>query len=454
MYMEKKKWLKRICLVIGIILLNVAVLFTVAYLNQPLEIENISFVSFDAEAQTYTISVTKKPNFFDFEKEEFTCLATMENEQISSLSNNQECILTLPIETNYQISLESNGKTSSQYHLLDYINNTLEFSFDYDTMYLYVGETDNILYQETVIIPDEAYYDFSSSDENILTIANDTMTGISEGTVTITSPQIEDVLTVVVTNLIEEPVYQEEYKENLPCNNYSLDEANLLDEILAYKIERAGYQTRSGALEAARFLTLYFPYRIPYFYENGRLHSSGVHYVDGEGRYYKVGMYLHESKMASVSPTYSGPAIWGCPLMNWENDYEFGYYRGTLMPNGLDCSGFLSWALLNAGYDPGDLGAGQTDYAFQLPDLGEYVLLTTELIDNGTVKAGDFVSVFGHIGMIIGIDGKDVYVAESLADYGGVVNRKYSKYTINQTFDHVVLMDSYYKTDGNYTIMW
>ena len=39
-----------------------------------------------------------------------------------------------------------------------------------------------------------------------------------------------------------------------------------------------------------------FKFRIPYFYENGRLHSSGANYVDGEGRYYKVGMYLHEKK--------------------------------------------------------------------------------------------------------------------------------------------------------------
>ena len=33
------------------------------------------------------------------------------------------------------------------------------------------------------------------------------------------------------------------------------------------------------------------------------------------------------------------------------------------MPNGLDCSGFIAWVLKNAGFDPGDIGAGDTEYS-------------------------------------------------------------------------------------------
>ena len=123
-------------------------------------------------------------------------------------------------------------------------------------------------------------------------------------------------------------------------------------------------------------------------------------------------------------------------------------------PNGLDCSGFVSWVLKNAGFDPGDIGAGETEYPHQLTDLGDYTPLTVSLIDNGTVKVGDLVNYWGHIGIIVGIDGDNIYVAESLQNFGGVITRLYSKYTISQTFNHVVLMDEYYKNDGNYSIMW
>ena len=76
-----------------------------------------------------------------------------------------------------------------------------------------------------------------------------------------------------------------------------------------------------AAVVAARFLTLELPYRIPYFYENGRVSDTGVHFVDGEGRYYKKGLYLAESKKKDIIASWTGPAIWGCPLKNLET-YE------------------------------------------------------------------------------------------------------------------------------------
>lgn len=448
--MKKKIWL--FLVVVGVIIVNIGAFTIIYYLNQPLELKDMEFVAYNNEDNTYTIKLHKKENFGA--NENFNCLAKLDDEEITSAGQNNECLLTLPLNKDYEIFLKQNGKESSVYHVLDYISNILDFSFVYPKMYLYVGEDDEILYEDNLLINNDMDYEFVSSDTNVLEIDGKTMIGKADGIVTISSSKMESTLTVVVTDLIDEQKYQSEYKEDLPCNYYSLEDATLLDEILAYNIERAGYKTRAGAVEAARFLTMNFKFRIPYFYENGRLHSSGGNYVDGEGRYYKVGMYLHETKMKDIKYVDSGPAIWGCPLDNWVVDTEFGYYYGKPKPNGMDCSGFVSWALLNAGYDPGDLGAGQTDNVYQLPDLGEYVPLNASLFDSDKIKVGDFVSVFGHIGMIIGIDGDDVYVAESLADYGGVVNRKYNKNTINQTFPYVVLMDNYYKNDGNYTIMW
>ena len=49
----------------------------------------------------------------------------------------------------------------------------------------------------------------------------------------------------------------------------TIDLRRFVDDILEYKINKAGYLTRAGVVEAMRFITLDFPYRVNYFYENG-----------------------------------------------------------------------------------------------------------------------------------------------------------------------------------------
>ena len=450
--MKKKLW--RVFIFIFILLLNAGVFCYLSYMNRSLNIEKIALQAYNAEEESYTIQITKQKDFFDFLQEDISCVAVFGQEQVTSALHDGQCLLTLPTNKNYQISLKSPSKESSSYNLLDYLNNILDFEFTYPKIYLIVDEETEIEFSDVLINPDEVDYQFTSSDSSVVSIEDGIIKGISPGNAFITSPLVDDKLEVVVTDLITFPTYQKKYKQHLPCNYYTEEQANLLDEILAYRIHKAGYQTRAAAIEAARFLTLSFPYRIPYFYENGRVHESGVNYADGEGRYYKQGLYLHESKFSDIKASFNGPAIWGCPLTNWETDEQFGYYPGMKKPNGLDCSGFVSWVLKNAGFDPGDIGAGETEYPHQLTDLGKYTPLTVSLIDNGTVKTGDLVNYWGHIGIIVGIDGENIYVAESLQNFGGVVTRLYSKYTISETFNHVVLMDEYYKNDGNYSVMW
>ena len=129
-------------------------------------------------------------------------------------------------------------------------------------------------------------------------------------------------------------------KEELKCGIYSKEENDLLDKILKDRINDAGYKTRAGAVEAARFLSMEFPYRIRYFSENGREATNGV---QGEGRYYNEGLYLDESRFVNIKKPLRGPQPWGCQL--WSDPSE-GYRA-----NGLDCSGFVSWAFLNGGFD-------------------------------------------------------------------------------------------------------
>lgn len=235
-------------------------------------------------------------------------------------------------------------------------------------------------------------------------------------------------------------------KENLSCDKISETENDLLDEILKEKINEVGNKTRAGVVEAARFLTLHFPYKIEYFYENGRL---GTNKIDGEGRYYHEGLYLNSSRYSSISKSGSGPKAWGCKL------YSSPVRKKT--NNGLDCSGFVSWALLNGGFNPGDIGAGFTSTR-NLTNLGELKKVTKSLIESNKIKAGDLVHNYeatGHIGIIIGIDEDNYYVAQAIwYDDKGVTVTKVSKSYMPTKFPHVVLMDSYYKEDGKYTKIW
>ncbi len=141
------------------------------------------------------------------------------------------------------------------------------------------------------------------------------------------------------------------------------------------------------------------------------------------------------------------------PLTNYEDEPPY-FTKYARLPNGLDCSGFVSWAILNGGFDPGDYGAGNTPDPNQITDLGEYTPITQNLLNSGKVKTGDLINYFGHIGMIIGIDGEDYYVAETLDSFRKLVVKKYTKARNLYPFSHIVLMDTYYKEDGNYTQMW
>lgn len=259
---------------------------------------------------------------------------------------------------------------------------------------------------------------------------------------------------IVVTDVIINPPQKfDDKKPFLSCEVFSYEEAQLLDEILEYRIASAGYGTRAGAVAAARFLTLEFPYRISYYWENGRLNNTGTHYVDGEGRYYHKGLYLDKSKYEDIEASLFGPAMWGCLMRSYEDDPP-NFIPGNKYPNGLDCSGFVTWALFNGGYDVGDRGAGDSPGPGQLTDLADFRRLTSTLIQSGEIKVGDLFNFWGHIAMIIGQDEDNYYVAESLNTYKGLVVKTYSKKKVMNTFKYVVLMDDLYLEDGQLTDMW
>ena len=108
--------------------------------------------------------------------------------------------------------------------------------------------------------------------------------------------------------------------------------------------------------------------------------------------------------------------------------------------------------MLNGGFDVGDLGAGSTEEV-DFTDLGNKVDLNLDVIEND-IKVGDLIGRDGHIAIIIGIDEKKVYIAESYIPSLKVREFTYQELVNSYEFDYVMLMDDVYKNDGNLTNMW
>ena len=294
------------------------------------------------------------------------------------------------------------------------------------TVYLGVGEV--------YVLDDIGYL---SDDESIASVKTNRVTGNKVGTTVLRKDC--NTYEVEVSDLITAPYISDE-KELLPCGRYSKEENDKLDLILKTKIAERGYGTRAAVVQAARFLVLQFPYHINYFNENGRLP-----YVDGEGRYYHEGLYLSQEKTEDITRKSAGPKPWGCPI--------YCYVRGKYLKNSLDCSGYISWAMYNGGFDPGDLGAGPKPNVHDLSDLGEKHRITMESLDE--IKVGDLLSANGHIAMLIGIKDGEYYVAESNFDVDVRVIAYTKEELLKTKFTNWVDLDEFYGyNDGKLNQFW
>lgn len=304
----------------------------------------------------------------------------------------------------------------------------------------------DLAYKKIYLTLDETYSIYGeviSNDENIVIVNNNQIIGVGSGNTTIIVNGC--IMDVEVSDLYTLPIINNN-KPYIVCGEYSYEDNIYLDNTLKRYINDAGYKTRAGVVTAARFLTLQFKNKLSYFYENGRFGNDGIErrITDGEGRYYHEGFYISNEKMRSISPSNHGPSIWGCDL--YEN------YNEIIKSNGLDCSGFVCWALLNGGYEPGDIGAGPEEDVFDLTDLGEKVYIDDLQISQ--LKVGDLVGFDGHIGIIIGIDNSNIYVAQMY--WEGDLQVSAFSYTnfLHSDWEYVMLMDSYYINDGNLTNYW
>lgn len=338
------------------------------------------------------------------------------------------------------------------------INKILDVKTNKDVIYMYKGRTETLSYEISAIGKVDESVTWKSDNESIATVNDNGMvTGVDYGTTyirVVSSEGKSKAVQVIVSNFITKPVIDFN-KSYIKCKQFSAEEADLIDKILFDRVDSAGYGTRAGIIAAARFLALEFAYRVPYFAENGRLKNYEPYkHVDGEGRYYHRGLYLNENKFKDISASFVGPCTWGCDMQTFTELPEFTY--GKYYPNGLDCSGFVTWALLNGGFDIGDIGAGENAEHDDLDDLGTKVYITDELMNSGRVKVGDLIGLNGHMAILAGWDDNNYYIAESLNNTGGVVITTVARNKLvhNSIYKYIILMDEVYKSDGNYTNMW
>ena len=421
-----------------------------------IKIESISISDIINEDNTKTIQI-EIHNLFE---KEVSCAITdkeelIENEIFWVKAHNNKCSFNVNAGNYYIYIKDSDNNIEKIKTDQININKILDLTINKEKIYLTLGETYQLKGEITSIGDVDKTLTYISSNENIAVVNEGLVTPVSNGTCNIkvkTTNDIEKNVEVIVTDLYK-LASQENNKTKLPCGRYSLEENNMIDDILSFKVNEAGYKTRGSVVATARFLVLEFPYRIDYFFENGRLNNyDGKSYVAGEGRYYKKGLYLHEERFNYLEATKYGPAIWGCPLMNWQE--ESGYVPGRKYPNGLDCSGFVSWALYNAGFDVGDSGAGDTYRTDDIGDLGIKHELTRDFVLNGSYKVGDLIGRDGHIAIIAGLDDEKIYIAESLV--GGVVIKGFSKTgsELYKLYGFINTMDEIYQNEGIYTNMW
>ena len=174
-----------------------------------------------------------------------------------------------------------------------------------------------------------------------------------------------------------------------------------------------GLGSRLAVVEAAKYLSE--KENVPYFWG---------------GKYYQIGLCEDWNKLKKIDSE-------GSDIQFVGDEWLFG----------LDCSGFVSWAIINGGYKM-DVSFTGDYYDYIKPKVYKY---SVDSLKDNEVKAGDLLFRKGHIAIITYKDKKNIKVAEEKgAKYGMVVTNT----TIEDFFDtnyytDIYLMEEYYNNKNN-----
>ena len=419
------------------------------FLSRPISIEDISYSNLNDDlSKTLTISLKNTDTFSSCSINGLDWIKPINNKCSFDVKDGEFIIKVKNFLTNTKKPIEVS------------INDISNIELNTHDYYLALDESYNLRAKVDIVGKLNDYVlSWESEDPTIVEVNNGKITGKNIGTTKIKVSYINginDEATVTVTDIIRKHELDDK-KKTVPCEAYTEEEAKLLDKILESRVQAEGEGTRSALLQVIRFITLNFKYKVPYFFEHGRINNtSGQRFVDGEGRYYHKGLYLSENKYADLKKSHCKPKMWGCGLPNYDDLY--GWTIGGLYPNGLDCSGFVSWAFLNSGKDVGDYGSGFNESGFDLSDLGPHHDITYEFLNSDKYKVGDIIGWNGHIALIAGKDSKYIYIAESL-NKGLRINKKNyvdknSDLYKENTYSYIANLNDFYLEDGTYTDMW
>ena len=432
-----------------VILFGGFLLTGVFFLNRPIIIENISYGNLNTDlSKTLTIKLKNTDRFSSCSINGFN----------SVKPNNNIC--SFDVKDGELKLIVKNFLTSKEKIIDVSINDISKLTLNTHDYYLAPDETYNLRVNVDIVGTLNDYVlNWESDDPSIVDVNDGKIIAKSLGTTKIRVSYrngVKDETNVTVTDIIRKQELDDK-KKTVTCHAYTEEEAELLDRILDSRVQAEGEGTRAALISVIRFITLNFKYKVPYFFEHGRLNNtSGQRYVDGEGRYYHKGLYLSESKYKDLKKTHCSPQMWGCGLTNYDDLY--GWAVGAKYPNGLDCSGFVSWAFLNSGKDVGDYGSGFNEQGFDLSDLGPHHTITYEYLNSDKYKVGDIIGWNGHIALIAGKDDKFIYIAESL-NKGLRINKKNyvdknSNLYSENTYSYVATLDDFYSSDGVYSDYW
>lgn len=232
---------------------------------------------------------------------------------------------------------------------------------------------------------------------------------LSEYDVTISSGGITSIAGLEVKDTTNSEALKENLSQYLLNNGSSIEEMN---EFIYNSVEEAGKGTRAGVVTAAVSL-------INYLYDNFNVHIP--YYWNGKYQYYGVNPNLGEETKTSCSPT------------------RCYYYSG------FDCSGFVSWAIKNGGYNIG----GYSTYDFH----NNFSQNSCSITDETCVgQPGDLINTRdSHVQLIVAVDeeSQKYIIAESTGSYG-VIMREYDMHKSMFLKDtRILLMDDYYNNPNN-----
>ncbi len=192
-------------------------------------------------------------------------------------------------------------------------------------------------------------------------------------------------------------------KPKMDKNSYTDADFAKMEAELKARVEKAGFGTRAGVVEAALYLAS-LDYAVPY---RGKPQEK----ENDIGFYAKYGLNR----------------TWGKSVTNKRNQ------KGHTGTNGLDCTGFVEWAMVNGGVvaNGGKPGGPSTNaytkdegsLSGRMKSALGYSQTRAHPISNvaDKVEPGDIALSYGerngtkcwtHVGLVVGVDANNIYIAE------------------------------------------